>query len=383
MNLIEMKKANRCQVYQLVYQNRRISKTDIAEVLNISIPTVSQCVNELKQLGLIAEDGFFESTGGRKSVAIKCRDDIRIAIGVDIRKTVIYLVALNLYGDIISSSQQEILFRKDESYCAHVADYIVSFFEDLHISDDLLLGVGICVQGLVSQDGKYIVSGRMMDADGFSASDIGKYLPFPFNPVLKHDTELAASYALWKNPGIKDALFLMLNPNLGGAIILNGQLHKGKTQSSGLIAHMTLVPEGKYCYCGKQGCVESYCSVNALLEGFGEEMGTFFEKLRAGDAVHRERWKEYMGYLSRAIYNYQVLMNTDVLLSGEMALYLTEDDLERLMELTLERMGIMDKLPPIRVIGENDVAPGVALYFIVNFLKQYMPDTFQHPEYYD
>ena len=53
------------------------------------------------------------------------------------------------------------------------------------------------------------------------------------------------------------------------------------------------------------------------------------------------------------------------------------------MELTLERMGIMDKLPPIRVIGENDVAPGVALYFIVNFLKQYMPDTFQHPEYYD
>ena len=71
MNLIEMKKANRCQVYQLVYQNRRISKTDIAEVLNISIPTVSQCVNELKQLGLIAEDGFFESTGGRKSVAIK------------------------------------------------------------------------------------------------------------------------------------------------------------------------------------------------------------------------------------------------------------------------------------------------------------------------
>ncbi len=33
MNLIEMKKANRCQVYQLVYQNRRISKTDIAEVL--------------------------------------------------------------------------------------------------------------------------------------------------------------------------------------------------------------------------------------------------------------------------------------------------------------------------------------------------------------
>lgn len=129
--------------------------------------------------------------------------------------------------------------------------------------------------------------------------------------------------------------------------------------------------------------MESYCSVNALLEGFGEEMGTFFEKLRAGDAVHRERWKEYMGYLSRAIYNYQVLMNTDVLLSGEMALYLTEDDLERLMELTLERMGIMDKLPPIRVIGENDVAPGVALYFIVNFLKQYMPDTFQHPEYYD
>ena len=44
---------------------------------------------------------------------------------------------------------------------------------------------------------------------------------------------------------------------------------------------MTLIPNGKLCYCGKKGCTESYCSARSLVEGFDEDFQTFFQLLRS------------------------------------------------------------------------------------------------------
>ena len=65
MDLTSIKKLNRSRIYQLVYQKEKISKPEISSQLKISLPTVSQCVNELIQLGLVTSEGFFESNGGR------------------------------------------------------------------------------------------------------------------------------------------------------------------------------------------------------------------------------------------------------------------------------------------------------------------------------
>lgn len=377
MDLITVKKVNRNQVYQLVYQKKKLSKPEISNALNISMPTVSQCIQELTQLGLVTNDGFFESNGGRKAAVIACRPDLKLAIGVDVQKESIHIVAINLYGEITASQKHEILFQNDEFYCARVGNLIINFFIGLNIPSDALLGVGISIQGLVDNEGDHIIFGPIPGSDGFSANDIGKYLPFSSRPILRHDTEAAAAYALWQHSRIKDAFFLVLNRNLGGTMILNRQIHRGLTRPSGLIAHMTLYPGGRPCYCGKKGCTEAYCSARSLIDGFNETFDTFFEKLRAGDDRHKQRWEEYLQYLSQAIYNFQILMNTEILLSGELAPYLTDDDLARLTQYTIDKMGILQELPKITVIGPTNAAPGAALPFVTQFLQEYMqnPNT--------
>ena len=68
-----------------------------------------------------------------------------------------------------------------------------------------------------------------------------------------------------------------LNYHLGGAIIVDGQLLTGATGKSGTFEHMTLVPGGHDCYCGRQGCAECYCSVNSLL-GDSDNLEEFSKK---------------------------------------------------------------------------------------------------------
>lgn len=51
-----------------------------------------------------------------------------------------------------------------------------------------------------------------------------------------------------------------LGTGVGGGLIVNGTLIRGRRGGAGEIGHMTLVEAGRSCYCGKQGCSEQYLS---------------------------------------------------------------------------------------------------------------------------
>ncbi len=41
--------------------------------------------------------------------------------------------------------------------------------------------------------------------------------------------------------------------NLSGALIVNGKFLKGSELKAVFFEHMTIIPDGKPCYCGKRG----------------------------------------------------------------------------------------------------------------------------------
>ncbi len=84
----------------------------------------------------------------------------------------------------------------------------------------------------------------------------------------------------------QSALCVTVGTGIGGGIILDGQVYRGASYSSGEIGHTVLVFEGRPCACGNRGCLEKYASVSALLEAAGEHG---FAAVRAiTDAAKRE-----------------------------------------------------------------------------------------------
>ncbi|WP_097878156.1 ROK family protein [Streptomyces sp. ms184] len=60
-------------------------------------------------------------------------------------------------------------------------------------------------------------------------------------------------------------VMITLGTGIGGAILEDGQVKRGKYGVAGEFGHMQVVPSGHRCPCGNRGCWEQYSSGNALV----------------------------------------------------------------------------------------------------------------------
>jgi len=55
-------------------------------------------------------------------------------------------------------------------------------------------------------------------------------------------------------------VYVVIGTGVGAAIIIDGQLYYGESNSAGEVGHITVDPHGEPCPCGTKGCLETYTS---------------------------------------------------------------------------------------------------------------------------
>jgi glucokinase len=65
--------------------------------------------------------------------------------------------------------------------------------------------------------------------------------------------------------GYRDVMVVALGTGIGAAILIGGELYRGRWGMAGEPGHMRVVPDGRLCGCGNRGCWEQYCSGTALV----------------------------------------------------------------------------------------------------------------------
>jgi glucokinase len=65
--------------------------------------------------------------------------------------------------------------------------------------------------------------------------------------------------------GMKDFIILTLGTGLGSGIVVGGEVVYGHTGFAGELGHLTVVPGGRVCGCGRRGCLETYASATGLV----------------------------------------------------------------------------------------------------------------------
>ena len=70
--------------------------------------------------------------------------------------------------------------------------------------------------------------------------------------------------------GMKHAVVITLGTGLGSGIITNGDLLYGADGFAGELGHTVVDPGGRYCACGKQGCLETYVSATGICRTVSE-----------------------------------------------------------------------------------------------------------------
>ena len=369
LTTIALKKINRSKIYQYIYRSKLTSKLQIVQDLQMGLSTVSQNLNLLENEGLIEKNGYFDSTGGRKANAIQIVSDFRISIGVGILKNMFHITAIDLYGNTVYTDTIPLTYSNTAAYYQQITDKVKDFIDKNQYPENKILGVSIATQGITSPDNTTVIYGNIMNNTGMRLKDFSKHLPYPCH--LEHDSKSAAFLELWNHPELDSAVVLLLNRNLGGAIITNHQIHQGRSMHSGTIEHICVNPDGPLCYCGNRGCLETYCSANSLEQASGMTIKEFFPLLREKKSPQLiQIWEDYLKHLAFAMKNLNLVIDAPIIISGYLAPYFLPEDLDRLLALINEHTPFplaKDSLLT-GTHGQYTPAIGAALFYVKNFL---------------
>ena len=370
LTTISLKKINRSKVYQYIYKARQTSKMQIVQDLQMGLSTVSQNLNLLEQEGLIDRSEYLESTGGRKAQAIQIVSDFRISIGIGILKNMFHITAVDLYGNAFYTDTIQQPYSNTEEYYKKLTDKIREFIAEHQYPEEKILGISIATQGITSPDNSTVIYGNIMNNTGMRLEDFSRHLPYPCH--LEHDSKSAAFLELWNHQELDSAVVFLLNRNLGGAVITDHKIHQGRSMHSGTIEHMCTDPEGPLCYCGNHGCLETYCSANSLEQSAGMPVKEFFPLLREKKSPRlTSLWEDYLKHLAFAMRNLNLIVDAPIIISGYLAPYFTEEDINQLLEhinssspFPIGRSQIL-----VGTHGQYTPAIGAALFYVDQFIR--------------
>ena len=161
--------------------------------------------------------------------------------------------------------------------------------------------------------------------------------------VLENDANAAAygEYICGAGKEARDMVMLTLGTGVGSGIILDGRVLHGAHGIGAELGHMVIEPDGEWCGCGQQGCLERYCSATHLgryaaarirdgeqssLASVLDETGELTAKdintaRRADDALAADVWRRGAHYLALACVNICRIFDPDeIVLAGGMIL---------------------------------------------------------------
>lgn len=91
-----------------------------------------------------------------------------------------------------------------------------------------------------------------------------KTFDVPISIMNDSDAALLGETRYGVAQGLTNVLLITLGTGLGAGIMMDGRLVQGAHGAAGEFGHMTIIPGGRQCACGRRGCVESYVSASGI-----------------------------------------------------------------------------------------------------------------------
>jgi predicted NBD/HSP70 family sugar kinase len=362
-----IQRMNRRNIYHLFRRDGSLTRQDIVHRLQLSLPTVVQNINNLQNEGYIREEGFIGYTGGRRAKTYNVVNNARIAIGLDITMDYIIAVVVDLAGEVICRNQVWCKFEPSDRYYKSLGAVVTDLVKKNSLDEKRILGVGLGVPGLVTEDNQRVFYGEILKFTGATCQEFSKYIPY--KSALLNDANAAGFGEFWirENPG--SAFYVSLSNNIGGMVIINDRILTGSHFHSGEIGHLTLYPKGKLCYCGRKGCVDPYLAATNLSSLSNGDMADFFRLLEEKNPVVVKTWDAYLNDLALALNNIQSLFDCRVILGGYVAEYIDKfiPELKRRAALLNTFEKDADYIDVCRY-KTYSIAAGAALHFISAFI---------------
>jgi glucokinase len=190
----------------------------------------------------------------------------RLAIGIDIGGTKVAGGVVDVEGNITHRARRD---TPDRSKSPSVVEgTIIEVVAELMqiAGPGAVAAVGIGAAGFVAADRATVVFAPHLSWRHEPLREaLQKRVAVP---IFVDNDANAAAWAEWKfgaAQGETHVMMITLGTGIGGGMLINGHVQRGRFGIAGEFGHMQVVPGGHRCECGNRGCWEQYASGNALV----------------------------------------------------------------------------------------------------------------------
>ncbi|MFC8600331.1 MULTISPECIES: ROK family glucokinase [unclassified Isoptericola] len=185
------------------------------------------------------------------------------AIGVDIGGTKIAVGVVDEAGTILAKVRRETAADDVAGIDRAIADACAELAKEHEVG-----AIGLAAAGFVSPDRRSVQFAPNIAWREYPLAERLEGLLDLDVPVVVENDANAAGWAEFRFGAAREAtdmLMLTVGTGLGGAIVVDRELVRGKWGVAAEVGHMRVVPGGHYCGCGHEGCWEQYASGTALV----------------------------------------------------------------------------------------------------------------------
>jgi len=270
-NLMSVKRTNRSVALRALHEKGAMSRKRLAESMNLTPAAITKIVGEMISDGLLSEGEMLSSgNAGRREILIDINAQKGCGLGVLINLRQAILSGTWLDGSVAFA--EELPLEADapaEETAKQLSRRLLELLEENEIARERVVGLGIAVRGITSEDGRVVRNsfGALAETD-YPLCALFEELT-GFRCVMENNVRslLAAQMFLSRDETAGSQFFLRCGYGIGAALSINGRIWHGVTAQCAEIGHIPVIRRGgKPCHCGKSGCLETIASPGAIRE---------------------------------------------------------------------------------------------------------------------
>ncbi|WP_354639728.1 ROK family glucokinase [Kitasatospora camelliae] len=203
-----------------------------------------------------------------------------LTIGVDVGGTKIAAGVVDENGEILARTR--VPTPADPQWAV---DAIAQAVQELKEQYPDVAGVGVGAPGFVDRNRSTVIFAPNIAWENEPLQQRIEELT-GLGTVVENDANCAAwaEFRFGAAAEYEDMVLITVGTGIGGGIVLDGRLHRGRFGVAGEIGHLNMVPDGLLCGCGGRGCWEQY--------GSGRSLRRYGREKAAADPIAGKRMLE-------------------------------------------------------------------------------------------
>jgi N-acetylglucosamine repressor len=316
-----IREINQAIVLNTIRTHGVLSRTDIASISKLSLATISGITAELIESGFVYEREVGISTGGRPPVLLALNKRAGYVVGVKLTEDTVIAALTDLEATAVASHTAALVGQTPEA----IVETLAATVEALRpaAGNRPVLGAGIGIAGVIDRQRKLVHYATYFGWRNIPvALLLEQRLHIPV--VVDNDVNALTAAEQWfgTGSGINDFLVVSIGRGVGLGMVLDGHLYRGTAGGAGEFGHITVVPDGPYCECGKRGCLEALVSDPAVTRrvaaalGYPVDINTAIDLALHGDAIVQSIFAAAGRTLGMAVANLVNVLNPALIIIG-------------------------------------------------------------------